>query len=282
MRHHTNVVQFQMVKPANLPFHMLAWGQQYVRVHNCHRYYSDPPSTAVGENAMQISGKTKPRRVLSEDNNNTVPTATTTTTTDSANATATSSTATANSTHAQHNATLTSRGGVAQVYIDYFNPSIVRKIDYNRMPKSDVYEICAPNAITTPVGGPINVVYLKKWDINRHKAPRAGAHHHKNNTNSLKTNTNTNTTAVTAGSHAAAIKYVYFTESDQVVRYDGMETLRALTAASNESTFFVGKRREKARDSDPNDYMGSLNIWRECGTGGYSISWPKESVVRFD
>eukprot|EP01032_Pedospumella_encystans_P012089 gene12089-14008_t len=269
VRHHTNVVQFQMVKPANLPFHMLAWGQQYVRIHNCHKYYSDLPSV-VGENAAQTSGTAKQKRVLSDNNNSTIST-TTVVATESTNVTP-------NATQTHHNSTLAVRGGVSQVYIDYFNPSTVRKIDYNRLPKSDVYEICAPNAITAPVGGPINVVYLKKWDINRHKAPRAGAHHHKNST-TISANT---TTSVTTGTHAAAIKYVYFTESDQVVRYDGMETLRALTAASNESTFFVGKRREKARDSDPNDYMGSLNIWRECGTGGYSISWPKESVVRFD
>ena len=261
-----------MAKPANLPFHMLAWGQQYVRVHNCHRYYSDLP-TVVGENAVQTNGKAKQKRVLLDDNNSTIST-TTVVAKESANVAP-------NATQTHHNSTLAARGGVSQVYIDYFNPSTVRKIDYNRLPKSDVYEICAPNAITAPVGGPINVVYLKKWDINRHKAPRAGAHHHKNST-TFSAKSISNTTSVTVGSHAAAIKYVYFTESDQVVRYDGMETLRALTAASNESTFFVGKRREKARDSDPNDYMGSLNIWRECGTGGYSISWPKESVVRFD
>ena len=34
-RHHTHVVYFNMTKPSNLPFHLLAWGQQFVKKHNC-------------------------------------------------------------------------------------------------------------------------------------------------------------------------------------------------------------------------------------------------------
>merc|ERR1711871_39130 len=35
IRHHIHVVQFSMPKPAHLPFHLLAWGQQFVQKHNC-------------------------------------------------------------------------------------------------------------------------------------------------------------------------------------------------------------------------------------------------------
>jgi hypothetical protein len=35
IRHHIHVVQFDMPKPAHLPFHLLAWGQQFVQKHNC-------------------------------------------------------------------------------------------------------------------------------------------------------------------------------------------------------------------------------------------------------
>jgi len=79
-----------------------------------------------------------------------------------------------------------------------------------------------------------------------------------------------------------AIKFVYYTECDQIVKYDSMNTLKALSLASNESTFFVGRRREKVAESAAEDYMGGLDVWRECGTPGYSMSWPKEVVVRME
>jgi hypothetical protein len=28
-------------------------------------------------------------------------------------------------------------------------------------------------------------------------------------------------------------------------------------------------------------YFIELIHWRECGAGGYSMTWPKESVIRF-
>lgn len=274
VRHHVNVVQFQMNKPAHLPFHLLAWGQQYVRVYNCHAFYMDKtPPNAAGDVSV------KPHRLLTaaaSDNS-----------TSSVNVTIAKSEINGTKT------TVHTRGGATQVQIEYFNPNTVRKIDYNRLPKKDVYEICAPGAIIASVGGPVNVVYLKKFDIGRHKVFRNGGGNSSSGGDSSghpNPHANPKDTAARNGTERhlhqhhqyPAIKYVYYTESDQVVRYDSFTTLRALTAASNESTFFVGKRREKARDSDPVDYMGSLNIWRECGVPGYSLLWPKDHLVRID
>jgi hypothetical protein len=76
------------------------------------------------------------------------------------------------------------------------------------------------------------------------------------------------------------IKYVYFTESDQVVRFDSMATMRALTAASNSSCFFVGRRKEKNGLSAPDEYMRYLDSWRTCGASGYTLRWPKTAYVR--
>ena len=78
------------------------------------------------------------------------------------------------------------------------------------------------------------------------------------------------------------IKFAYYTECDQVVYFDSPQTFQALSAASNATTFFVGRRKEKGRDSNPADYMGTLNQWRECGAPGFSLTWPKEAVVRAD
>jgi len=52
------------------------------------------------------------------------------------------------------------------------------------------------------------------------------------------------------------------------------------SAASNATTFFVGRRREKTYSSPAAAYMEHLDAWRECGTPGFSLSWPTERVVR--
>ena len=44
---------------------------------------------------------------------------------------------------------------------------------------------------------------------------------------------------------AVPLKHIYYTESDQIIHYDSIHTLHALTAATNQSTFFVPRRREK-------------------------------------
>jgi hypothetical protein len=80
--------------------------------------------------------------------------------------------------------------------------------------------------------------------------------------------------------HFHPIRYVYYTESDQIVKFDSMSTFHAISSASNDTTFFVGRRREKQVDSNETDYMGSLNAWRNCGAPGFSLHWPKETLVR--
>lgn len=52
------------------------------------------------------------------------------------------------------------------------------------------------------------------------------------------------------------IRFVYYTECDQVVRYDSEETVVALSSASNGTAIFIGRRREKTVTSAADDYMG--------------------------
>jgi hypothetical protein len=248
VRHHTNVVQFSMPKPAHLPFHLLAWGQQYVRVHNCYQFYTG--KRQLTETAAVVA------------------------------AAAVNSTGSASG--AGHGTDAlpvqSNRGGATAAQLEYFKPNNYPAMDTTRIPKSDLFDICAPGAIVSSYQGPVNVVYLKKFDVGRQKVHRHAPH--AGNTTHSGSNT---TSAAEAVHHAySAIKYVYYTESDQIVYYDSFETLRALSAASNDSTFFVGKRKEKGRESNPEDYMGTLNNWRECGVPGFSLTWPKDTMVRID
>ena len=170
IKKHTHVIQLSLSKPAHLPFHLLAWGQKYVREHNC-------------KNFVKEQGKKS----------------------------------------------------------------------------ADVYNICSDTRLESQHrGGPVNVTYHR----------RAGhLDHHQN----FKTKN---------GTVQTPIRYVYYTEMDQVVRFDSMTTFHALSRASNETCFFVGRRKEKNRDSSAADYMGTLDSWRECGEPGYSLSWPNDLNVR--
>ena len=165
------------------------------------------------------------------------------------------------------------------------------------IPKEDVYDICSPKAVARSRGGPVEVVYMKKIDpfifnpqqqqqyneqviymntvVSSSKSPKESKE------------INHNQLHKTSKEHKKKhmfipIKYTYFTECDQIIRFDDMITLEALSKASNESCFFVSRRREKSRDTNPSDYMGALDIMRSCGVGGYSLSWPKEHIVRMD
>ncbi len=80
--------------------------------------------------------------------------------------------------------------------------------------------------------------------------------------------------------HFHPIRYVYYSECDQIVKFDSMSTFHAISSATNDTTFFVGRRREKHVDSNETDYMGSLTNWRNCGAPGFSLHWPKETLVR--
>ena len=84
-------------------------------------------------------------------------------------------------------------------------------------------------------GGPFNISYIKKNLFQNLKPPIT-----------TKTTTSSSTTNI-----QPPIRYVYYTECDQIVRFDNDETFKALSVASNSSTFFVGRRKEKNRDTEP-------------------------------
>lgn len=256
-RHHINVVQFEMSKPSNLPFHLLAWGQQYVRVRNCYAFYPKPPQPSA---AAQL-------------NNNAAIT----------------------STREQLN-----HGGATAEQLSLFSPLNLPVVNTSLLPSGDnAYDICWPHSITASYQGPLKLVYMKKFDVNRwhrHKLQRGSASAF--SLSALSQNVSTDVdirplaataASVTGSSHlnnnklfAPVIRWVYFTESDQIVRFDSMQTMRAVSAATNQSTFFVGRRKEKNGESDPSDYMGTLDRWKDCGTAGYSMSWPQEHVIAID
>lgn len=144
----------------------------------------------------------------------------------------------------------------------------------DRKHSRDPYGICTDNLLKRHHGTPHEVVYHRKAayynDIHNiskaafaeyYKLPSTNPVHH---------------------SVPHPINFVYYSECDQIVRFDSMSTFHALSAASNDTTFFTGRRREKKMESEPEAYMGNLDNWRNCGESGYSLRWPRDTEVHYD
>lgn len=276
MRHHINVIQLRMQKPANLPFHLLSWGQQYVRIHNCFRFYSTP----VQQQQMPSSANRPQHRRLSSTGSSPNSTRDRLQALPHRTYVASRSNGSAVTRNDSHSI-VHHRGKQAW---DAWS-SIIRKrsINMEELPVDDtVFDICRPNSIAASRGGPVDLVYMKKIDPWIFNADTADLNEFVDG----GINEGRKESTVRGKQRRPLVfvpkKFVYFTESDQIVRFDSWATLQALTAASNDSTFFVGRRREKARDTDPHDYMGSLNIMRQCGVTGYSLTWPLDPFVQKD
>ncbi len=135
-------------------------------------------------------------------------------------------------------------------HVGQVDASLVQEAIKKNPSLAEDYEICAPNSYPKPHGSPIKVTFVKNSDM------------------------------FIRNSSSSPIRYAYYSECDQIVKFDSWMTFTAISAALNESTLFAGRRKEKNAQSDPEDYMGMLNMWRECGTPGFSISWPKSRYVQ--
>lgn len=76
------------------------------------------------------------------------------------------------------------------------------------------------------------------------------------------------------------ILYVYYTESDQILRIKDDYTFQAISAVSNQSCFIFPYRREKVTMVDETDkYMDGLSDGRVCGKTGYALDWPRSHDI---
>jgi hypothetical protein len=196
-RHHINIIQLRMAKPAHLPFHLLAWGQYYMYHHNCWQFYNKSLSPIHPEATLGFTP---------------YPT------------------------------------------------------NMQELPNSPEYDICYPNSISKYHGGPIHVSFVLKNISHEHPHMR-----------NIHRNANSSKDSIVKW--RLPLKYAYYSECDQIVRFDNSETFRMYLSAVNESTFFTGRRKEKIVDSDPALYMNGLNIWRECGATGFLLRWPNSNIV---
>lgn len=68
------------------------------------------------------------------------------------------------------------------------------------------------------------------------------------------------------------IRYIYYTESDQVLFFDSIKTLNVVTSASSLTSVVLGRRRYKQGRKFPDNYEKNLAKGPGCGKEGYYIS----------
>jgi hypothetical protein len=217
-RHHIHVVYFNMTRPSHLPFHLLAWGQQFVKKHNCETARAHLKGSAA-EKVVQTGASDTNVYEICDDTE-------------------------------EYLANLHPNGKV----------DVISMLNFKAFPHT--------NKETVPV------ISLKEKLL-----------HVKGRSLGVVEATATSNVKEKHGLHQVnhkPIRFVYYTEMDQILRFDSLQTLHAISAASNSSCFFTGRRREKDKDSDPADYMGQLTAWRECGEPGYSFTYPTDIIVRQD
>lgn len=76
------------------------------------------------------------------------------------------------------------------------------------------------------------------------------------------------------------VKFLYYTESDQIVKFRDIHVRDAILSATNMTTMFIGRRLEKDWKSPPEEFMNGLIITRSvCGLGLYTLDWPASHYV---
>lgn len=273
IRQRVHVIQFKMGKPAHLPFHLIAWAQTFIQQYNCegrYKYFHPYPQYlnfthgqeghrrrrllgggGKGGHSKRMDGRPPKHARTTGASSSLLP--------------------------------LSARGGL-------YNRSNIFDI-YN--PIGDIYKMCNMNFTKFHHGGPVHVSFHRKsiFHIQSNEYTNESLLYFDKDDafdieNKYKYRDSRNNHDVLLGdehlpvNYYHPIRYVYYSECDQIVRFDSLVTLKALTVASNETTFFVGRRREKLYSSEPSDYMGSLDSWRNCGVPGYSLYWPKDIFVQ--
>lgn len=137
---------------------------------------------------------------------------------------------------------------------------------------STEYDICHPRAVAKYHGGPLRVTYVMKDLI---PASRLSNRKHDQSNTTFRH-------LLSSRKAKIPLRLAYYTECDQIVYFDGPDTFNMISAAVNETTFFNGRRKEKNGNSDPEQYMGGLTNWRECGQTGYLLRWPTSNLVYAD
>jgi hypothetical protein len=271
VRKRTQIVELRTMRPSFLPFHVLSWGQFYIQTHNC----PPPDATQAERDEFQSNGHISQSILLGKN----------------ASYLEHYRICTVNVFHQHHNIPL-----YAVLHPSRRNPQDAFRRSLALATKASRSKTFVENSPSTE-DAPSGALALKGLGLpgKMRKATRATPFLQISPSQEDKGAVNMTSpepfdpmsiselrNSIPTNNPRRPIKLVYYTEMDQVVRFDFMETMQAIASACNDTTFVSGYRREKRHNSDPADYMGNLTIVRHCGAAGFSMIWPKENIIRQD
>jgi len=242
-----------MDKPAHLPFNLLAWGQDYVQRRNC------PPEDASVDDL--ISFREKRHFTTTEYLRN--------------------KSAEYYDLYGICNVNVHKHHHGAPYHVTFYDERLTAESGVNLTAVESLGDLVAEsNSLDEQPSNADSISSL--FLVNRSvTAPAIQEKSQVGLQGGVNTNVDMNM-KLKGGSKREPVKFVYYSECDQVVRFDTLTTLRAVSAALNDTTFFTGRRKEKRPESPPEEYMGGLEIWRNCGAPGYSMIWPRSNKVQVD
>lgn len=237
LRHRISIVQFQLVKPVHLIFHLLVWGQHYVKIHNCLRF-AKPHHSSSNSSSERF--------------------------------------------HPRHNVRgLQEKKGWWKGRLKklHFEEHSLPPLELDLSEGDGSFDICRRGSIQSSYYAltALNVSYSSLSNPIPRRNQRRDDDSHLPSIGG----------AVVHPAHSTPIKYVYYTEGDQLVRFrdervkDDITTssLTGISSVLNETLYIIGRRREKARDSSAVEYMGGLDDGRSCGLGSYYYSYDYSGAI---
>ena len=215
-------MQFNVNKNANLPFHLLSWGQHFVRKHNCEFLSKGNHSHTLHSHINRQPPIPIPIPISI-------------------------------SAVRQSKSGSESKLRDAREKLDQMKDYMIDQLGIN----SDLMRICEKKGIATPKGTPVNVTYYRASDAYLQQTGKL-----ETIIKEIKYTVDENT-KITKNEKSnigmkfknIPIKYIYYTESDQIVRYGSPLTMEMLVSATNESTLLSGRRRNKDIQSTATEYM---------------------------
>ena len=205
---HTHIVQFNVNKNANLPFHLLSWGQHFVRKHNCEFLLKDNHTahSHIKRNPSSILSHSRPVQGQSKS---------------------------------EHR---------KDYLVDRYAPDNV------------LLQICEKKGIATAKGTPVNVTYHHPSDVYLQRTSKSETTVHEieytvDEKGKITKKTKNENNNLRVKFHNVSFKYIYYTESDQILKYGSPTAMEMLVSATNETTLLAGRRRNKDAMSNASEYM---------------------------
>jgi hypothetical protein len=205
---HTHIVQFNVNKNANLPFHLLSWGQHFVRKHNCEFSLNDNHTahSRIKRNSSSILSHSRPSQGRS----------------------------------------------ISEHRKDYLVDRLA--------PDNVLLKICEKKGVATAKGTPVNVTYHRPSDVYLQQTSKSETtinevEYTVDEKGKITKKTKNENNNLRVKFHNVPFEYIYYTESDQILRYGSPTAMEMLVSATNETTLLAGRRRHKDAMSNASEYM---------------------------